>query len=242
MMENWKEYHAEIEKLSLPELEIRIKELYKEFERGDSHKDDRLDACLSRRKHLIDKNFKFTPEVVKHIERVNRILTESTARVLRRTGLLYRQMLQIKAQGDDFLDDFEIEGTVSAHFNNEESLLTLDEDENSGQSDYVAMAEILDHTQPDLKFRMPFSFSYTEDADWQASDDELGIEDRMLSLNWNIELLSAPELSHIEYFCYGLHILFVDSNYSISDCIRINDVWNEVKVTHQNLVRNYLTN
>lgn len=234
MIENWEEFYVEIEKLSLPELEIRIKELYKEFERSDSRKDDKLDACLTQRKHLINKDFKYTPEVISHIERVNRILTESTAKVLQRTGLLYRQMLKLKAEGDDFLDDFEIEGTVSVHFNNEESILSLDEDENNGQSDYVAMAEILDDTQPDLKFRMPFSFSYNEDADWQASDEELGIKDRMLELNWNIELLSAPELSHIEYFCYGSHILFVDSNYSISDAIRVNDVWNEVKVTYQN--------
>jgi len=241
MIENWEEFHAEIEKLSLPELEIRIKELYKEFERSDSRKDDKLDACLTQRKHLINMDFKYTPEVISHIERVNRILTESTAKILQRTGLLYRQMLKLKAEGDDFLDDFEIEGTVSVHFNNEESILTLDEDENNGQSDYVAMAEILDDTQPELKFRMPFSFSYNEDADWQASDEDLGIKDRMLRSNWNIELLRAPELSHIEYFGYGSHILFVDSNYSISDAIRVNDVWNEVKVTHQNLVRNYLT-
>jgi hypothetical protein len=234
MIENWKEFYAEIEKLSLPELEGRIKELHKEFQRSGARKDDRLNACLSYRQGLINKDFKFTQEAIKHIERVNRILTESTAKVLQRTGLLYRQMLQLKAQGDDFLDDFEVEGTLSVHFNNEESLLTLDEDENNGQSDYMAMAEILDDTQSVYEFLMPFSFSYTEGADWQASDEELGIIDRMLKSNWNIELLSEPALSHIEYFCYASHLLFVDSNYSLSDIIRINDFWNEVKVTHQN--------
>lgn len=42
MIENWEEFHAEIEKLSLPELEVRIKELYKEFQRSRAYKDDRL--------------------------------------------------------------------------------------------------------------------------------------------------------------------------------------------------------
>jgi hypothetical protein len=237
MIENWEEFHAEIEKLSLPELEARIKTLHKAFLRSNDYKDERLIDCLSQRRYLIDKNFKFTPEAVKHIERVNRILTESTAKVLRRTVLLYKLMVQLKAQGDDFLDDFEVEGTVSVMFNNEESILTLDEDENNGQSDYLTMAEVLDDTQHAFEHLRTFTFFGSDNVNCSATDEERET-DNMLELNWNIELLDAPELSHIAYFCYASHVLFVDSNYSISDAIRINDVWNEVKVTHQNLVRN----
>ena len=57
---------------------------------------------------------------------------ESTAKVLQRTGLLYRQMLQFKMKGDEFLDDFDVEGTVAVEFRGEESVLMLDEDENNG--------------------------------------------------------------------------------------------------------------
>jgi hypothetical protein len=236
MIENWKEFYAEIEKLSLPELEAMIKKLYKEFQRSSAHKDYKLNACLKQRKYLINKDFKFTPEAVKHIERVNRILTDGRAKVLNRCSVLYRQMLQIKRQGDDFLDDFEIEGTVTIQFSGEESVLTLDEDENNGQSDYVAMADVLEYTST-FEILTSFLFSYSEDADLQENDKELGIIDTGLEFNWNIELLDAPELTGIEYFCYSSHILFVDSNYSISDAIRIDDIWNEVKVTHQNFVR-----
>lgn len=236
MIENWKEFHDEIEKLSLPELEAMIKMLYKEFQRSGAYKDDKLDACLSQGKHLINKNFKFTPEVVCHIERVNRILTESTAKVLQRTKLLYRQMVQLKAQGDDFLDDFDVEGTVAVVFRGEESVLTLDEDENNGQSDYVAMADVLEYTQLAFEHLRSFSLSDRDNVDCNATDEELKTDD-MLEINWNIELLDAPELSSIEYFCYASHILFVESNYSISDAIRINEVCNEVKVTHRNLAR-----
>jgi len=42
MIEHWKEFHSEIEKLSLPELEAMIKELYKEFQRSRAYKDERL--------------------------------------------------------------------------------------------------------------------------------------------------------------------------------------------------------
>ena len=47
MIENWEEFHSEIEKLSLPELEVRIKELYKEFQRSYERKNEKLNACLS---------------------------------------------------------------------------------------------------------------------------------------------------------------------------------------------------
>lgn len=234
MIENWEEFQAEIENLSLPELETMIKELHNEIQKSSIRKNDRLEWCLTQRKYLINKDFKFTQENVKLIERVNRILTESSAKVLQRTGLLYRQMLQLKAQGDDFLDDFEVEGTVSVHFNTEESLLMLDEDENNGQSDYIDMSEALDDTKKLFELLTSFHFSYDEDADWQASDDELGIKDDTLKLNWNIEFLGATELSSIEYFCHASHVLFNLSDYSLSDIIRINDFWNQVKVTHQN--------
>ncbi len=233
MIENWEEYYAEIEKLSLPELEATIKELYAQFQHSNERKNEKLNACLSKRKRLINNNFKFTPEAVKHIERVNRILTESTAKVLQRTVLLYRQMVQLKAQGDDFLDDFEVEGTVAIHFCGEEWVLTLDEDENGGQSDYVTMADVLDYTQLAFEYLRSFTLSDRDNVGSNATDEERET-DNMLEFNWNIELLSAPELRDIEYFCYASHILFVDSDYSFSDAIRVNDVWNEVKVIHRN--------
>lgn len=126
---------------------------------------------------------------------------------------------------------------MSVMFNNEESILTLDEDENNGQSDYAAMAEVLEDTQHAFEHLRMFTYFDRDNVFCSSTDEELET-DNSLEINWNIELLDAPELSHIEYFCYASHLLFVESNYSISDAIRINDVWNEVKVTHQNLVRN----
>jgi len=154
--------------------------------------------------------------------------------VLKRCGLLFRQMLKLKQEGDDFLDDFEIEGSMSFPFGDEESVQFLDEDENNGQSDYVAMADVLDYISPDFGILTSFNFSYRQDADWQMSDEELRIKDDNLKFNWNIELLEAPELKVIEYFCYWAHLLFVDLDYSISDVIRLKNFRFEVKVTHQN--------
>ena len=133
----------------------------------------------------------------------------------------------------DFLDDFNVEGTVAVGYIGEESILTFDKDENNGQSDYQAMADVLDFTNNAFAYLRTFSISDEGNLFPGEPEDKFIIDDTM-ELNWNIELLSAPELSFIEYFCYASHILFVDSRYSLSDIIRINDFWNEVKVTHQN--------
>ena len=233
MLENWKEYHDEIEKLTLPELESRIKILHKEFFRTHAYRDEKLEACLSQRKRLINDNFKFTPEAIWRIDRINRILTESTAKVLQRTNLLAKQMTELKALGDDFLESFWVEGTVSVKFNSENSLLIPDQDENNGQSDYLAMAEILEDAN--LCYENLIHFMVDEGKELiTTAGEEVFVVDEMLNCNWNIEELSDPALSGIDYFCYASHVLFAHSSYSFSDIIRINDIWNEVKVIHQN--------
>ena len=57
MIDNWEEFYEEMEKLSLSELEAMIKELYQKFQKSKAYSDDRLNACLSRRKYLINRNF-----------------------------------------------------------------------------------------------------------------------------------------------------------------------------------------
>ena len=232
-MKDVNEYYDEIEKMSLPELENRIKILHKEFQRSRAYKDGKLDACLSVRKHLINCNFVFTPEAINGIERINRILMESTVKVLNRTNLLCKQMTELKARGDDFLDSFSVEGTVSVRFNSEESALILEQDENNGQSDYVAMAEVLEDANHSYENLIGFRFDEGCEL-FSKAGEEIFVGDEMQKSNWNIEELSDPVLSGIEYFCYASHCLFVHSTYSYSDIIRINDIWNEVKVTHQN--------
>ena len=236
MIENWKEFHAEIEKLSLSELEMMIKDLYKGFPRESTPNYDKLKTCLSFRKNLINHNFKFTQEAVKHIARVNTMLMEARAKVLSRCNLLYPQMLLLKQQGDEFLDEFEVEGFVTINFRDEDTLVVLDEDENNGQSDYLAMSDVLELTQTKgISALSGFSFRSDDDADLLEYDEKLGFIDSRLQVNWNFELPDAPELSGIEYFCYNFHILFCGSDYSFSDIIRIRDVRSEVQVTHTNL-------
>ncbi len=229
MLENCDAFCNEMGKLSLPELEEKIKEFYKEFQKSNNYVDERLEICLSHRKYLINQNFKFTPNIIRHIRRVNRLIIVSTTKVINHTKKLYREMEQLKAQGDDFLEEFEVDGSVAVEYLNKDSVLILEEDENNGQSDYVAMADILDYTN--IAFRPLRTFYYNVLTD--IIDDDLFTEDSYEHI-LNNDILNAPELSKIEYFGLTSHRLFVDSNYSISDIIRIKNICNEVKVTHRN--------
>jgi len=228
------EFYTEIEKLSLSELELMIKELYDEFKKSRSYINYKLEACLNQRKHLINKNFIFTPLAVQHIERVNASLTTCSAKVLAKATVLNQQMIVAKLAGDDFLNDYDIEATVRINFWDEESVLILDVDENNGQSDYVAMADIINYTATCYEHLRWFHFCDSDNMKSKRTDETLST-DCMLKDNWNIELLSAPQLSHIDYFCYASHVLFVHSNYSLSDIIRIKDFCNEVNVTWENI-------
>ncbi|NVN95554.1 MAG: hypothetical protein HXX18_09760 [Bacteroidetes bacterium] len=229
MIKNWEKFYSEIQKLSLADLEIKIKAYYEEFKRSSSYEDERLSICLSQRKYLINENFHFTPNAVRHIERVNRLLLESTAKVIERTNLLYKQMAELKSNNDDFLTEFSVDGTVSVDYIDEASVLIFKEDENNGQSDYVAMADVLDFTQIAFEYLVSFRlWSESYAIDKQITDDSL-------EYNWNQDILNVYKLGSINFFCKASHILFTDTNYSISDIIRIRNISNEVIVTHKNL-------
>ena len=179
------EFYAEIEKLSLSDLELMIKELYVVFQKSREYKDYELEACLCQRKHLINKDFIFTPLSVQHIERVNTSLTISTAKVLAKATVLNAQMKDDKLAGDDFLNDYDIEATVKINYWDEASVLILDVDENNGQSDYKLMADILDYTKTTYEHLRWFHFCDSDNMERNETDETLS-KDYMLKDNWNI--------------------------------------------------------
>jgi hypothetical protein len=226
----------EIDSFELPDLEKKILELYNAY--FESAFEDKnylysMRDCLSMRKDIINVNFEFTPEAVKNIERVNNMLINSTERVLAKAGILYEQMKAQKLAGDEFLDYFIIDATMTVNRIKEESILSFDVDENNGESNYVAMSEILDATKDEFEYLRRFSFSEYIYRLGNDNNDDFK-KDESLNQNWNINLLDAPELKHIPYICYATHFLFEKTNYSISDIIRINSVSSEIKVTWMN--------
>ena len=98
----------EIESFELPALEAKIQQLYNGYlsSRGDGNFLGCLSDVLGLRKEIINKRFVFTPQAVLQFERINKKLTENSAKLLAKTALLYEQMKANKRMGDDFLDDY----------------------------------------------------------------------------------------------------------------------------------------
>lgn len=227
-------YFEKAEEMSVKELEKEIHKLYPIFLKSNETAKWKMHICLWTRKRKLNKNFKFTAVQVEQLERVNQLLIDTTAKLLKKAEQLDRQMQAIKAAGDDFLDDYYIEARLIFEFQEEDSILVPDEDENNGESDYQKMVEVLDET-----LTMPLRSFYFHNKDNTESNetDDKRYEDNMLNLNWDIEELSAAPLQHIPYFCYASHVLFCHSNHSYSDIIRIKSFRNEIEVLWQNTIK-----
>jgi hypothetical protein len=230
-------YFEKVKEMSIPQLEKEIHKLYPAFLKSNETAKWKIYICLWSRKSKLNKSFKFTEAQVEQLEKVNQLLIDATTKLLKKTEQLDRQMQAIKAVGDDFLDDYDIEANLTIEFYDEDSILVIDEDENEGQSDYQAMVEVLDET-----LTMPLRSFYLHDKEITESTETYDerYQDNMLNLNWDIEELSAPQLQHIPYFCYASHALFCHSNHSYSDIIRIKSFRNEIEVHWLNFAENGL--
>ncbi len=234
----------EIESLELPALEVKIQQLYDGYLStcGDGNYLGCLNDVLGMRKEIINKRFVFTPQAVLQFERINKLLTEKSAKLMAKTAFLYEQMKSNKRTGDDFLDDYHLEATLDVAYRGDDSILTMETDENGGECDYLSMAEIFSLmpnavSKPLLRFHLhdPDAVQYPFNIDallrdvqyWENWDKEKNWEEQ-----W---LLRIPELEHIPSICNVMRGLVVHSNYSLSDILRINDIRCEVRVDWRNL-------
>lgn len=87
----------------------------------------------------------------------------------------------------------------------------------------ILPCQVLYATKDEFEFLRRFTFSEYDNLSGNDKFDDFKKDD-LLNQNWNINLLAAPELNFIPYIANATHVLFVDSNYSISDIIRMKSV------------------
>lgn len=216
----------EIESFEIPALESKIVELYDGYMESGLQDDDIfycLTDILQIRKDIINEDIEFTSSIVSHIERVNTLLISTTSKALIKAMLMVGQLKTLKNDYKDFQDEFIIEIQLGVTYTDEDSLLTLNTDENEGVSNYQAMSEILKATSGQFNCLRRFIFSELDSGE--------SFFDESLRQNWNFGILGEPELRDIRYMGYATHLLFTDTNYSVSDIIRINECWSEIKIS-----------
>jgi hypothetical protein len=159
------------------------------------------------------------PDNTAHLCRVNKALCDGSEKVLRKTVELSAKLRkEMEDEHNDFLQDFEIEGTINVSYNGNNSLIDFDpetEVDELAKNDFH-IAEILDFSN---KFPL-----------WTFYEGE-NLEP--IIVDYSISLLAVPELKNIR-FCSAFLCLCADTYYALSDIVRINDFWNEVTVCYQN--------
>ena len=219
----------EIESFEIHALESKIVELYEGYLESALQDEDIFDCltdCLQMRKDVINEAIEFTPIIVSQIERVNGLLISTSTNALLKAKMMDWQLNTLKKEYDNFGDDFSIEIKLGIAFSDEKSVLTLDTDENEGASNYQLMAEILQASTGQFNCLRKFVFS--------ASGTGEPYYDESLRQNWNFGILGASELRDIRYIGYATHLLFTDTNYSLSDIIRINECRSEIMISWNN--------
>lgn len=234
-IEDYSEFHKQIQTLTIPELEEVIKFL--DLPKNREINRDKMERCLGQRKRLLTKQFECSPENLERMRNVANLVKKHTEILRKKGNELYAQMLKIwQEKKNEPFSDFYVKLSLCVPFNDEDSILHLPDD-NSG-SDYIKMAEILDNFHNRFERNLTMcnnSIHYNSEKLEQSFD----MDDDMKSHN-NCPLLweglgrKFPELQKIP-ITWEFHHLIDHTEYALQDIIRINDVWGEVNVCWQHI-------
>lgn len=204
-----------IDKAKLPEIEEQIKQLYKStaglwYCRTNPEQFKQFEDLLLKRWRILNSMFLGNEEEMCHLRRVNEHLSYLRKELYRRVALMKQSIVRDPA----FDDDYEVEGRLDVHYNDETSVLTLKDDAYYG-SDFVLMNEVL---------------------------ESFYLMNRKNSIGFTINPGDDGELDNTVYeqwcgipMCYALYDLCFYKHYSIPDLIRLNDFWAEVTLTAQSI-------
>ena len=186
--------------------------------RKEHAQSDKLKDLLTRRWNLLNKMFLPNDSNMKRFKDVNSRL-ECLCRQLRERMLSLSQSLPL-IKDSDFDDDYELEGELRFCYNDENSVLKLDDD--YYDSDFSRMIDII-HT-------------CNYDTYWECIERITpGSQSLDDGVSWNEPpFYGRPEFDDI-IICHAMHNLSDHLLYSIPDILRLNDFWAEVRLTLQSI-------
>lgn len=204
-----------IDKTKLLEIEEEIRQIYQSTGELSHRKTSPeqlklLEDLLVDRCGILNSMLLGNEEEIYHLRRVNNHLSYLRKELYRRVAVMKQSIVKDSA----FDDDFEVEGKLEVHYNDETSVLVLKDDAYYG-SDFRLMNEVLESFYL-LECRSCLGFTVSP-----GDDDKL---DNMAYDEWD----GIP-------ICFALHDLCFHKRYSIPDAIRLNDFWAEVTLTAQSI-------
>lgn len=208
----------------LREVELEIKEIAKSespylYTKTGLHKKSRyLEDLLLRRREILNDLFVPSSANLKRLERVNEYLNNLTIKLHQRVSQMASKKSEWYDQ-PDFDDSYNLEGTLMFQYNEEDSVLKLEDDGYYG-SDFSAIIEII----------AEFHNRYSPAIQQFYPDSEL-LDD---GKSWNEYPFHGKEYDNLT-ICHAVHDICDHKLYSIPDLLRLNDFWAEVKLTVQSI-------
>ena len=217
-------YEENITKKKLITIEEKIKKIVGDdpdklsFRKTIKEQLELLENLLQERKWILNQLFEYTPDNIERIKKIDHRLRNLSLKLHERVQAMDSKSTLI-LDDPDFDDDYEIEGTLQFSWDDENSVLGLDDDKFYG-SDFNSMIHIIDR------------FYY---AKGRFASDILSINRRSKNMDdeidWNESPLLHPELN----ICFATYVICCHKVYSIPDLLRLNDFWAEVKFIEQNI-------
>lgn len=179
----------------------------------------RIRRLMETRRKILNEMYLPTDENMRRFRAINNRLFTLTKQLHERTHAI-KEKLPVVMDCPDFDDDFEIEGTLSYAFNDEESVLKLEDDEYYG-SDFTMMIKLisdLSHKKDDV---IEYAYIHSTPLDDGQSWNEYPFRDK-------------KEFDEI-IICHAVHQLTNNQLYSIPDLLRLNYFWAEVQLSVQSI-------
>lgn len=193
--------------------------------------DEHILLLIELRSEILDEMFLATPVEMKRFEHQNKRLFALTNKMYHRTAEMYRCWLKadMLPKGEKENMHYEIEGWLEYCFEDETSIITMDEDEYYG-SDFLYMHNLIDDYQRNryLRGRCEIA-SCSADLDScklpEMTDEELGFVNELDDgQSWAEGSLHNPAFDKY-CICYAAHSICTHSPYSIADMLRMDEFW-----------------
>jgi hypothetical protein len=182
---------------------------------------DLLNRILLERRIKLDSHFKWTEKNKKQLLELNDKIIDGFKKAYDEATKLYEQLSQNIISNDYFLKDCEIEIKLTPFI--------LEPDNETGEltESWEGIYSVLCSSLPE--------YLWADDIfDGRFDSEHL----RFLKddTNWNGEYFNGNFNDY--YIGYGIHQLLDCHTFSWVDTLRINEIWVEVKVDHQNFIEN----
>ena len=203
-------------------------ELMSHFSAFDDHVDlkqesecklEVIEDLLSKRRWILNQLWEWTAVNIDRLKAVNSHIRFLSDKLYARVKSMESKAMRI-CDDREFDDDYEIEGTLEFVYNDSDSVLKLDDDDDYG-SDFTRMVNIIYeyyHNTGDFG-------KYALKIHPKSKNMDEGVV-----TNWN-RFRSMPELE----ICYATHNFLFHALYSLPDLIRLNDFWTEVRFIEQSI-------